>query len=81
LRENRNTIMHGTWGRNEAGIPFAISLRFTPLAPDQVVSELFPDKRMREICHNIDASKFRLRRLMLELPAPNDKTNELPPEG
>jgi hypothetical protein len=81
LREDRNTILHGTWGRDPAGVPFAISLRFTPLAPDQVVSESFPDRRMREICHNIDASKFRLRRLMIELRSSPNKSDELHPEG
>jgi hypothetical protein len=69
LREERNTIAHGTWGRNSQGIPIAISLKFNPLAPDEVVSEAFPDVRLRAIAYNIDASKFKLMILMRDIRA------------
>jgi hypothetical protein len=36
LREERNTIIHGTWGRNSQGVPIALSFRPKPLAQDQV---------------------------------------------
>jgi hypothetical protein len=69
LREERNIIVHGTWGRNAQGVPIAISLRFKPLAPDEVVSETFHDSRLRAIARDIDASKFKLMILMREIRA------------
>ena len=62
LREERNLMVHGTWGRIPGGVPIAISLRIRPLAPDQVVSETFPAERMQGIAHDTVAAKLRLMR-------------------
>jgi len=62
LREERNMMVHGTWGRIPGGVPIAISLRIRPLAPDQVVSETFPAERMQGIAHDTVAAKLRLMR-------------------
>jgi hypothetical protein len=69
LREERNIMVHGTWGRNPGGVPIAISLRIRALAPDQVVSETFPAERMQGIAHDTVAAKLRLMRLMKGLGA------------
>jgi hypothetical protein len=66
LRDERNLIIHGTWGRDDSGIPISLSLKVKPLNPDEVVSEQFSEKRMRSIAHDIDAVKFQLRGLMKE---------------
>jgi hypothetical protein len=81
LREVRNQIIHGLWGRNEWGIPFAISLRTKPLERDQVVSEPFPDTRLQEILAEIQNSILALTSLMRELRSSRDRLPRQHPEG
>jgi hypothetical protein len=80
LREDRNHIVHGMWARNREGIPITFSLRTKPLEPDQVVAEAFPDTRMRDIVHDIDAGKYKIMLLLKELGASLDKPSLPPPE-
>lgn len=63
-REDRNLIVHGTWGR-KAGqtTAFAMSLRIKS-DPNVVVSETFPYTRMREIISDILSLKWELIRLV-----------------
>jgi len=73
LRDDRNLIMHGTWGRNELGVPIALSLRAKPLAPNQLVSEEFSDTRMRKIVSGIETARLKLMALMKDLDALPDR--------
>jgi hypothetical protein len=81
LREDRNLIVHGSWGTNPAGEPIAASLRTKPLEPDQAVSESFSAIRMRNIVHDIDAMKLSLMTLMRERGASPNTPPRPHPEG
>jgi hypothetical protein len=71
LRDDRNLITHGTWGREAGQIEgYALSLRIK-WNPSEVVSETFPYSRMRSIIANILAVKWNLIRLL--------KLNNQPP--
>jgi hypothetical protein len=67
LREDRNSIVHGIWGRTMGGTPLVVSLRPKPLAPNQVVSETFPDIRMRTIVADIEMARVSLIEMMEKL--------------
>jgi hypothetical protein len=75
MREDRNFIVHGVWGRNLNGVPVALSLRPKPLAPDLIVSEEFPDNRMRYIVFEIDKSRIQVKLLVKELSALPEKSD------
>jgi hypothetical protein len=60
LREDRNLIVHGTWGRSvPEGTPFVLSLRIKD-TPSTVVSVTFPAERMRAIYLNIVSLKWKV---------------------
>ncbi|GEM_PF-4522666 len=60
IREDRNFIVHGSWGRvMPENIPIALSLR-PKHTPSTVVAETFPQERMREIHEAIMDVKWRL---------------------
>ena len=67
LREERNLIGHGSWGRtspeNETVV---VSLKPEGLNPDEVVSETFPNSRLREVTAEIEKAKWQLIPLMEE---------------
>ena len=70
LREDRNFIVHGTWGR--AGFDrthFCLSLRLKPDSVENVIGESFPESRMRRIGDAIERRKWELIDLMEELHA------------
>lgn len=75
LREDRNFIVHGIWGRDLNGIPISLSIRPKPLAPDLIVSEKFPVERMRNIVYEIVKSRVRLKLLAKELAALPEKSD------
>jgi hypothetical protein len=75
LRDDRNFIVHGIWGRNLQSIPIALSLRPKPLAPGLIVSEEFSGKRMRDIVHGIETARLQLMTLMKELSALPEKSD------
>jgi len=81
LREDRNLIMHASWGRDGDDVAIALSLKQTPLKPDEVVSEPFSDRRLWALSHNIDATRLRLLILMNELfPSPDTSSVPSPSE-
>jgi hypothetical protein len=60
-REDRNLIIHGTWGRVDGGsIPHAASLRIKPDDPNTIVSETFPTERLRSIIFEIQSLRSEL---------------------
>ena len=60
LREHRNLIVHGTWGRSlPERTPIALSLRIRD-TPSTVVSETFPPERMQAIWTAIQITKWRI---------------------
>lgn len=72
LREDRNFIAHGTWGRQRiemTTIHVCMSLRFKPLNPDEVVSESVPEGRIRELIDGIERTKWTLIGLQNEYHA------------
>jgi hypothetical protein len=76
-RDDRNLIVHGTWGRTVGqNTAFAISLRVKS-KPSEVVSETFPHIRMKEIISEIQSLKWDLIRL-LKLDA-STRANPRPP--
>jgi hypothetical protein len=65
IRDDRNFIIHGTWGR--AGFDkytVVLSLRAKGGEPDEVVSETFPDSRIRTVISDIEKWKQELIELM-----------------
>jgi hypothetical protein len=70
LRDDRNLIVHGSWGRSPRGTPQVMSLRIKGLEPTDVVAETFPDSRMRILIKTISTLKWELIRLLTldELP-------------
>src|SRR5690348_17894668 len=49
LQEDRNFIIHGTWGLLMPGaVPVAMSVRVKSPMPDEIVSETFSYERMTE---------------------------------
>ncbi len=78
LREDRNFIVHGTWGRSmPENMHICLSLRPTPLAPDQAVSETFPETRLRAIIADIEQIKTGLLDLMFAIPTSCAERQEL----
>jgi hypothetical protein len=71
-RDDRNFIVHGSWGRlAPEGIPLAASIRIKS-KPDEVIAETFPPKRMRDIADNIVRMRKMLVLLLDELYASPD---------
>lgn len=80
LREDRNLIVHGTWGREKGSYtPFALSLRIKS-DPNEVVSETFPYMRMKGIISDIQSLKWELITLM-KLGVPLGTPPERPLSG
>lgn len=75
LREDRNFIVHGTWGTNPFGVPIAMSLR-VKADPSWVVSETFPWQRMRHIYAGILIAKVRFYRLLPVAQASHSRARE-----
>jgi hypothetical protein len=72
LRDDRNFIVHGAWGRIEPeGTPLAMSLR-AKSKPDQVTGETFPASRMYLIIENITKMRQMLLLLLTEIDASPD---------
>ncbi len=69
LREDRNFIVHGTWHVIlPEGQPWAASIR--PSAnPNEVITECFPPKRMRNIIQMIIKSKHTITSVLLNYEA------------
>jgi hypothetical protein len=66
-REDRNAVVHGTWALDDQMTPIVLSLKQKALAPDEVVSEAFPESRMLLLIENIGISGTRLSKLKKEL--------------
>lgn len=72
LRDDRNFIAHGAWGRIEPeGIPMAASLR-SKSKPDEVTGESFDAARMRKIIMTIVKMREMLALLVGEIDASPD---------
>ena len=70
---DRNFIIHGSWGTMvPQGVPAAMSLK-DDSSPDDVVTETFPEGRMREIINDLETALERLRQVLRELPPSPDK--------
>jgi hypothetical protein len=82
LRDDRNSIIHGTWGRvSPSGVHVCLSLRPRGLAPDQVVSETFPETRLRAMIDATERTKWVLIGLRQELDASPGRSPPLHHEG
>jgi hypothetical protein len=76
LREFRNLIVHGTWGRTRADqTPIAMSLRIKD-TPSTVVSETFSPERMQAIWTAIQLVKWRLIPLFESARASHHRSRE-----
>jgi hypothetical protein len=74
LRIDRNFIVHGTWGTLMPGkVPIAASLRKISEF-DQVVSETFPEVRMRALIFESGIARVQLDDLLSRLPTLRNKT-------
>ena len=81
LRESRNLIVHGTWGRSLPDkIPIAMSLRIKD-TPSTIVSETFPSERMRVILHDTVALKWKIVSLLNAASASHDRAKQRFPTG
>jgi hypothetical protein len=63
LREDRNFMAHGTWGRQRIEmtmIHVCMSLKFKPLAQDEVIAESVPEGRIRTLIDGIERTKWTL---------------------
>lgn len=79
-REDRNLIVHGSWGRILKGnIPHVMSLKLKGGEPDEIISEGFPHKRMQELIHDI-RSLHRTLQDLLKLDTYPEKPRD-PPSG
>jgi hypothetical protein len=78
-REDRNLIVHGTWGR-AAGLvdPQAASLRIKPDDPSRIVAETFSTDRLQSIISQIESLRKELVGL-LKLEEALEKRREPPP--
>jgi hypothetical protein len=77
-REDRNLIVHGTWGRSDDNTaPMALSLRIKG-DPSEIVSETFPGERMKAIIADTLSLKWELIRLV-KLDVLPSKPPEQPP--
>jgi hypothetical protein len=75
-QEDRNFIVHGTWGTlMPDNLPLAMSLR-PKAAPGEVISETFPPGRMNAIVREITGALDFLVRLMPQLKALPRKSDE-----
>jgi hypothetical protein len=75
LREDRNLIGHGSWARSGFDrLTVVASLKPEALNPDEVVSETFPDRRLRAVIDGIEKTKWELIPLMEERYASLDKS-------
>ena len=75
LRDDRNLIVHGTWGRQlPENDNVVVPLKPEALEPDQVVSETFPDSRLRIAIDGIEKAKWQLIPLMNDRYASLDKS-------
>jgi hypothetical protein len=64
LRDDRNLIVHGSWGRAPDATPHVLSLRIKGPNPNEVVAETFPDSRMRAMIQAVSKVKWDLIRLL-----------------
>lgn len=80
LREDRNFIVHGTWGTSDTE-PVCLSVRVTAPNPNEIVSETFSAIRMRAIIDGIERAKWDLIGLMTKLGALPETPTAPPPEG
>ena len=81
LREDRNLIVHGTWGRHGVDkLNVVISLKPEAPKPDQVISETFPDTRLQKLIDDIETEKWLLIPSMEEQRALLDKQIPQHPE-
>lgn len=75
LRDHRNLVVHGSWGRtfpeNET---IVLSLKPESPNPSEVVAENFPDTRLRALISEIERAKGLLIPLMEEHYASLDKS-------
>jgi len=72
LRDDRNFIVHGAWGRLEPeGVPLAMSLRARS-KPDEITGETFPPDRMQKIVTLITEMRKMLVTLLIEIDASPD---------
>jgi len=77
-REERNLIVHGSWGRQIAGnIPHVMSLRLKGGGPEEIISEEFPHRRMQRIISDIRTLSIELTDL-LKLPTYEEKSDGQP---
>lgn len=61
LREDRNLVAHGVWGRTEPeNLTVVSSLKPEGLATDQVVTETFSDLRLKKLARDIERVKLSL---------------------
>jgi hypothetical protein len=77
-REDRNLIIHGTWGRPFGdNMHHALSTRIKSDEPSRIVAETFPRTRMLEIISDIRSLKLALGKILLV--APPSTPGEQPP--
>lgn len=76
LKDDRNFIIHGTWGRlKPGGVPIVLSLRAKD-SPSTVMSESFSLERMRAIYSDMAVMKWRLIRFLEAAAASHDRARE-----
>jgi DNA polymerase IIIc chi subunit len=81
-QEERNWIAHGTWGTlMPEREPVAMTLRAKIPNQTEVMSETFPEGRMREIVSDIENCIKTLDRLMAGLRALRDKQKQQAQQG
>lgn len=67
LREDRNLIAHGVWGRTDPdNQTVVLSLKPEGLTSDQVVTETFSDLRLRKLAGDIEHVKLSLVPILSE---------------
>ncbi len=77
VRESRNLIVHGTWGREFPDlVPMALSLRIKD-TPSTIVSELFPAERIRVLTGLIVSLKWALVHLFNSANVSHCRSREL----
>jgi hypothetical protein len=89
LKEERNRIVHGSWGilvsPNPNGlidrVPMVISLRLPSINPSDVTSETYPPSMMHEIANRISDCLTFLNLFLLQIEAAPETTSEQPPEA
>lgn len=77
LRENRNAIIHGSWGEID-GVPVTASLRFKSSNLSEVVCEAYPPQMMTDICDAVERHIKNLGYFIKAIEA-SRKTSPPPP--